>query len=113
MRLTVPVVRTIQRIMRTCQHKTESYNLDSSSSQKDSEEKYKVTFHPSLPEIVESMSPPKDMEAAWEELSENPDSTIEASHNPPTSEEIISTKKELYSAIGSRRRNMKLYKNEA
>ena len=99
--------------MRACQHKTESYNLDSSPSNKDSEEKYKVTFVPSVPEIVESMSPPKDMEAAWEELAENPDSTIEASHNPPTNEEIISANKELSSAIKSSRRNLKLYKNEA
>ena len=72
-----------------------------------------MTFFPSLPKIVESTSPPKDIEAAWEELAENPDSTIEASHNPPNSEEIISANKELCSAIESTRRNLKLYKNEA
>ena len=99
--------------MRACQHKTESYNLDYSPSHKDSEDKYKVTFIPSLPKIVEFMSPPKDMEAAWKELSENPDSTIEASHTPPTNEEIISANKKLCSAIESSRRNLKLYKNEA
>ena len=93
--------------MRTCHHQTESYSLDSSPSNKDSEEKYKVTYVPSLPEIVESMSTPKDKEAAWEELSENPDSIIEASHTPPTNEEIISTNRELCSAIKSRRRNLK------
>ena len=72
-----------------------------------------MTFHPSLPKIVESTSLPKDMEAAWEELAKNPDSTIEASHNPPTNEEIISANKELCSAIESSRRNLELYKNEA
>ena len=77
--LTVLVVRAILNIMRTCQHKTESYNLD--HTHKDSDEKYKVTFCPSLPEIVDSTSPPKDMEAAWEELSEqDPDFSTKTSH---------------------------------
>ena len=90
--LTIPVIRAILRIMRACQYKTENYNLDNSPSHKDSED---------------------NMEAAWEELAENPDSTIEASHNPPTNEEIISANKDLCSAIESSRRNLKLYKNEA
>ena len=99
--------------MRACQHKTESYTLDNSPSHKDSEDKYKVTFVPSLPEIVESTSPPKDMDAAWEKMSEDPDSSTEASPVPPTNKEIISANRELCSNIDSSRRNIKLYKNEA
>ena len=98
--------------MRTCRHHTESYNLDSFPSNKDSEEKYKVIYVPSLLEIVESTSQLKDMEAAWEELAENPNPTIEASNNCPTSEEIISTNRELCSAIESSRRNLQLFKTE-
>ena len=110
--LTIPVIGAILQMMRTCQHKTESYNLESSPPKKDSQEKYKVTYVPSLPEIVESMSPPKDMEAEWHEMLEDPDSSIEASHIPPTNEEIISANRELCSNIWSSRRNSKLYKNE-
>ena len=49
--LTIPVIRAILWIMRMCQHKTESYNLDSSPSVKDSEEKYNVTYVSSLHQI--------------------------------------------------------------
>ena len=41
--LSIPVVCAILIIMKTCHHNTDSYTLDSSSSHKESEEKYKVT----------------------------------------------------------------------
>ena len=75
MLLTIPVIRAIIRVMKTCQQQTDSYNLDFSPV-KDMEDNYKITYTPtSLPEIVESSSP--SMEKAWEELSQghNPDSS--------------------------------------
>merc|ERR1712240_401778 len=102
--LTISVIRAILPIMRTCRHKTESYNLDSSPSTKDSQNKYKVTYVPSLPKIVESLSPPKDMESAWKEIAENPDSTNDTSQKTPKNDDNISANKKLCSAINSSRR---------
>ena len=62
--LSIPVIRAILRIMKTCHQNTDSYTLDNLPSHKESEEKYRVTFVLSLPEVVEDTNPPKDMEAA-------------------------------------------------
>ena len=82
--LSIPVICAILRIMRTCRQSTDSYTLDDSPPQKEPEEKYRVTYAPSLPEIVEDSSTPKDMEAAWENMDNEPDSTVVPSHIPPT-----------------------------
>ena len=73
--LSIPVICAILKIMRTCHQNTDSYTLDNSPSTKESEEKYRVTYVPSLPEIVKETHTPKDMEAAWENMDNKPDST--------------------------------------
>ena len=98
--------------MRTCHQNTDSYTLDNSPSTKESEEKYRVTYVPSLPEIIEDTHPPKDMEAAWEDMESEPYSTEAPSHKAPTSEEIMSKNREICSAIESSKRNLKMFKTE-
>ena len=62
--LSIPVIRAILKIMRTCRQSTASYTLDNSPTQKEPEEKYIVTYAPKLPEIVKDSSTLQDMEAA-------------------------------------------------
>ena len=62
--LSIPVIRAILKIMRTCHQNTDRYILDNSPSNKESEGKYRVTYVPSLLEVVEDTNPPKDIEAA-------------------------------------------------
>ena len=49
-----------------------------------------MTYAPSLPEIVEDTQRPKDMEAACENIDNEPDSTEVPSHMAPTNEDIVS-----------------------
>ena len=108
--LSIPVIHAILRVMKTCPQNNDSYMLDNSPSYKEPEEKYRVTYVPSLPEVMEDTNPPKDMESAWEEIVGEPDSTGESSHNSPTSEEIVSKNREICSAIESSRRNLQIFK---
>ena len=93
--------------MRTCRQSTDNYILDDSQPDKEPTEKYKVTYTPTLPEIVEDTQRPKDMEAAWESMDNEPDSTVTPSHNT-TSEDIVSKNT---SAIESMRRNIQIFRN--
>ena len=45
--LSIPVIRAILKIMRTCRQSTASYTLDNSPPQKEPEEKYRFTYAPS------------------------------------------------------------------
>ena len=96
------------KIMRTCRQSTASYTLDDSPPQKEPEEKYRVTYTPSLPEIVEDSSASKDMEAAWENMDNEPESTVVPSHICPTPEDIVA-KNTL--AIESMKRNVQMFRN--
>ena len=90
--------------MMICKYKTEIYNFDPTSEDSTSLNKYKVTFCPSAPQIVDSTLPPKDMEAAWEELSEQDhESTTESSNEHATKDEVLSANRELSSNIESSR----------
>ena len=78
--LSIPVIRAILRIMRTCRQSTDSYMLDNSPPQKEPEEKYSIKYTPRLPEIIKdssNSSKPKDMEEAWEDMDKEPDSTMD------------------------------------
>ena len=110
--LSIPVVCTILKIMKTFRHNTDSYTLDSLPPHNDSDEKYRVTYVPSLPKVVEDTNPVKDMEAAWKDLAGEHDSTRESSDSSPTSEEIVSKNREICSAIESSRRNLKMFRTE-
>ena len=57
--LSIPVFRAILKIMKTCHHNTDSYTLESSPSHKESEDKYRVTYVPSLPKVVKDTNPSK------------------------------------------------------
>ena len=105
--LSIPVVRAILRIMRTCRQSTENYTLDNSSLNKEPVEKYRVTYAPSLPEIVKDTHIPKDMEAAWKNMDNEPDSTEVPSHIAPTNEDIVSKNA---SAIESMKRNVQMFR---
>ena len=105
--LSIPIVRAILRIMRTCHQSTDSYTLDNSPPNKKPKEKYRVTYTLSLPEIVEDTHTPKDMEAAWKNMDNEPDSTDAPSNKTPTSEEIVSKNA---SAIESMKRNVQMFK---
>ena len=98
--------------MNICRQNTNSYTLDNSPSNKESEEKYRVTYVPSLPEVIEDRNPPKDMEAVWEDIASEPDSTKASSHKSPTSEEIVSKNRKICSAIESSRRNLQMFRTE-
>ena len=71
-----------------------------------------MTYVPSLPEVVEDTNPPKDMEAAWEDLAGEPNSTEDSSHKSSTSEEIMSKNREICSAIESSRRILQMFRTE-
>ena len=105
--LSIPVIRAILRIMRTYCQSTDSYTLDNSPSTKESEEKYRVTYTLSLPEIIEDTHIPKDMEAAWENMDNDLDSTEVPSHMAPTNEDIVSKN---VSAIESMKRNIQMFR---
>ena len=93
--------------MRTCCQSTDNYTLDNSQPNKEPTEKYKVTYTPTLPEVVEDTQRPKDMEAAWESMDNEPDSTEVPSHTATTSEDIVSKNA---SAIESMKRKVQMFR---
>ena len=92
--------------MRTCCQSIDNYTLDDSQLNKEPTEKYKVTYTLTLPEIVEDTQRPKDMEAAWESMDNEPDSKVTPSHST-TNEDIVSKNT---SAIESMRKNIQMFK---
>ena len=54
--LSIPVIRAILRVMRTCRQSTTSYTLDNSPPEKEPEEKYSIKYTPKLPEIIKDSS---------------------------------------------------------
>ena len=105
--LSIPIIRAILRIMRTCHQSIDNYTLDDWNPNKEPMEKYKVTYTPSLPEIVEDTQRPKGMETAWENMDSEPDSTEVPSHMATTNEDIVS-KNSL--AIESMKRNVQMFR---
>ena len=109
--LSIPVIRAIIRIMKTCKQNTSSYTLDNSPPEKEPEEKYTIKYNPKLPEIIEDLSnssKPKDMEEAWKSMDEEPDSTIDKPHNIPTPKEIAASNA---SVIGTMKRNIQMFRS--
>ena len=66
-----------------------------------------MTYTLSLPEIVEDTHIPKDMEAAWGNMDNKPDSTEVPSHMAPTNKDIVSKNT---SAIDSMKRNVQMFR---
>ena len=83
------------------------YPLDDSPPNKEPEKKYRVTYAPSLAEIIEDTHTPKDMQAAWENMDNKPDSTEVPSQLAPANEDIVSKNT---SAIESMKRNLQMFR---
>ena len=108
--LSVPIIRAIIQIMKTCRQSTSSYTLDS-SPEKEPEENYSIKYTPKLPEIVKdssNSSKPKDMEETWADMDKEPDSTNDNPRSTQTPEEIAARNA---SVIETMKKNVQMFRS--
>ena len=108
--LSVPIIRAIIRIMKTCRQRTSSYTLDP-SDEKEPEEKYSIKFTPKLPEIIEDSnihSKPKDMEEPWADMDKESESNNDDHHVTPTPKEVAAKNALVIEAM---KKNVEMFRN--